>query len=190
MIDKCVPFFARLKILSFPYYYPLTCSKFLFICFPKMPSASSAKKLRSAISDDMKWQICMYATKLKNKNRIQQQIASYFNEQNENLDVDRSTISKIIKKKEKWLAILPSQNNIKTFHHKEVKYSQIEEALGLWVENANANNLVISKMIIKEKALFLHNNLIFRMKIYLFQMVEYKNSKGTIIFVNIIYIVK
>jgi len=69
------------------------------------------------------------------------------------LNVNRLTISKIIKQKEKWLAIL-SSNNIKTFYHKEVKYLQIEEALGLWIENANANNLMISKMIIKEKALF------------------------------------
>ncbi len=39
----------------------------------------------------------MYAAKPENKNRTQQQIVDYFNEQNEDLNIDRSTISKIIK---------------------------------------------------------------------------------------------
>ena len=95
----------------------------------------------------------MYAAKPENKNRTQQQITDYFNKQNEDLNINRSIIFKIIKQKEKWFAIL-LLNNIKTFHHKEVKYLQIEEALKLWIENANTNNLVILKMIIKEKALF------------------------------------
>jgi len=43
----------------------------------------------------------VYAAKTENKNRTQQQIANYFNEQNEDLNVDRLTIFKIIKQKEK-----------------------------------------------------------------------------------------
>ncbi|GET03457.1 tigger transposable element-derived protein 6-like [Rhizophagus clarus] len=74
----------------------------------------------------------MYATKPENKNKTQQQVADYFNQQNPGLHIDRSTISKILGKKAKWLAL----------------------AIGLWVENANANNLPVSEMIIKEKAFY------------------------------------
>ena len=148
MIDKRVQEFARLKTLPFFYIFKTSFSPF------KMPPLPSTKKSCTAINDDIKQQICIYATKSENKNKSQQQIVNYFNQQNENLNIDRSTISKIVKKKDKWLAILSSSNNTKNFHHKEVKYPQIEEALGLWVENANANNLAVSEMIIREKAFF------------------------------------
>ncbi len=146
---KNFTFFCTFKNLTFF----LHIQKFLFLFF-KMPPIQSAKKSRSAISDDIKQQICVYATKFENKNKTQQQIADYFNQQNGNLNIDRSTVSKIIGQKAKWLAILSLPNNTKTFHYKEVKYSQIEEALGLWVENANSNNLAVSELIIKEKAFF------------------------------------
>ncbi|GBB87131.1 hypothetical protein RclHR1_01360002 [Rhizophagus clarus] len=61
----------------------------------------------------------MYATKPENKNKTQQQVADYFNQQN------------------------PGKLNI-----------HVEKAIGLWVENANANNLPVSEMIIKEKAFY------------------------------------
>ena len=44
-----------------------------------MPVVPSAKKMRTAISEDIKKQICEYATKPENKNKIQQQIADHFN---------------------------------------------------------------------------------------------------------------
>ncbi|GET03376.1 tigger transposable element-derived protein 6-like [Rhizophagus clarus] len=50
----------------------------------------------------------------------------------------------------------------------EVKYPQVEKALGLWVENANANNLPVSEIMIKEKAFYFaqkfnisHENILF-----------------------------
>ena len=92
---------------------------------------SSLKRLRSAISDNIKQQIYIYATKPENKNKNQQQIADYFNQQNQNLQIDHSTIFKILGKKVKWLAITSTSASFKTFHHREVKYSQIEIVLGL-----------------------------------------------------------
>jgi Tc5 transposase DNA-binding domain len=119
-----------------------------------MPVVPSAKKTRTAISEDTKKQICEYATKPENKNRTQQQIADHFNQQNQDLHIDRSTISKILGKKAKWLAVVSTATSAKTFRHKEVKFPRVEKAIGLWVENANANNIPVSEMMIKEKAFF------------------------------------
>ncbi|GES86601.1 tigger transposable element-derived protein 6-like [Rhizophagus clarus] len=119
-----------------------------------MPVAPSAKRTRTAISENIKQQICVYATKSKNKNKTQQQVADYFNQQNPGLHIDRSTISKILGKKSKWHALVSTSASKKTFRHREVKYPQVEKALGLWVENANANNLPVSEMMIKEKAFY------------------------------------
>ena len=96
-----------------------------------MPVVPSPKRSRSAISDNIKQQICIYATKPENKNKNQQQIADYFNQQNQNLQIDCSTISKILGKKAKWLAVTSTPASSKTFHHREVKYPQIEIALDL-----------------------------------------------------------
>ena len=119
-----------------------------------MPVVPSAKRTRTAISEDIKQQICVYFTKPENKNKTQQQVADYFNQQNQDLHIDLSTISKILGKKAKWLAVALTSASTKTFRHREVKHSQVEKAIGLWVENANANNLPVSEMMIKEKALF------------------------------------
>ena len=127
---------------------------YLALFFSKMPVIPSAKKTHTAISEDIKQQICVYATKPENKNKTQQQIADYFNQQNQGLHIDRSTVSKILGKKAKWLAVVSTSASTKTFRHREVKYPRIEKALGLWVENANANNLPVSEMMIKEKAFF------------------------------------
>ena len=96
-----------------------------------MPVVPSAKKTCTAISDDMKQQICVYAIKPENKNKTQQQIADYFNQQNQGICIDRSTVSKILGQKAKWLAIVSTPASTKTFRHKEVKYSRIEKALWL-----------------------------------------------------------
>ncbi|GBC04023.1 hypothetical protein RclHR1_05480006 [Rhizophagus clarus] len=70
------------------------------------------------------------------------------------LHINRSTISKILGKKSKWLALVLTSASKKSFRHREVKYPQVKKALGLWVENANANNLPVSEMMIKEKAFY------------------------------------
>ena len=66
-----------------------------------MPVVLSSKRSYFAISDNIKQQIYIYTTKPENKNKNQQQIADYFNQQNQNLQIDCSTISKILGKKAK-----------------------------------------------------------------------------------------
>jgi hypothetical protein len=48
-----------------------------------MPVVPSAKRTRTAINEDIKQQIYVYTTKPENKNKTQQQVADYFNQQNQ-----------------------------------------------------------------------------------------------------------
>ena len=65
-----------------------------------MPPDRQPKQRRSAISDDIKRQICEWAE--ANKNKKHHEIAQHFNEKNLNVKIDRSTVSKILKEKDKW----------------------------------------------------------------------------------------
>ncbi|GES82215.1 tigger transposable element-derived protein 6-like [Rhizophagus clarus] len=152
--------------------------------------APSTKRTRTAISEDIKQQIYVYATKPENKNKTQQQVADYFNQQNPGLHIDRSTISKILGKKSKWLALVSTSASKKTFHHREVKYPQVEKALGLWVENANANNLPVLEMMIKEKAFYFAQEFSIPREDILFSNGWIENLKNAIIFIAIAYMVR
>ncbi|CAG8770980.1 3362_t:CDS:2, partial [Gigaspora rosea] len=56
-------------------------------------------------------------------------IANHFNSQDPNLNLDQTTISKILKDKSKWLA-----------------------ALKLWIEQVTRGEMIITELMIKEKA--------------------------------------
>jgi len=58
------------------------------------PIRPKQKQHRSAISDDVKRQICEWST--ANKNKRHEDIANHFNEVYPNLKIERSTISKIL----------------------------------------------------------------------------------------------
>ena len=62
------------------------------------------KRKRTAISVNIKKEICEYI--VANSGIKQTLVASFFNTKY-NLNVDRTTINKIWKNREKWLAILP-----------------------------------------------------------------------------------
>ena len=61
------------------------------------------KQYRSAISNDVKRQICEWAGANKNKQHIN--IANHFNEKY-SMTLDRSTISKILLQSDKWKAAI------------------------------------------------------------------------------------
>ncbi len=64
--------------------------------------------------------------------------------------VGKSTITDILKEKERWLAISESQEHIKKF--RGPKWPQLENALGLWVDNALNTRQDIDGNILKMKA--------------------------------------
>ena len=78
-------------------------------------------------------------------------IADHFNEIHPNLNINRSTISKILLQSDKWKNI-NAENSVQTFRHKEVKFPVFEHAMSLWVENVTADGIILTDLLIKEKA--------------------------------------
>ena len=71
------------------------------------------KQRHSAISEDLKCQICEWSE--ANRNKKHHEIANHFNEKYSNVKIERSTVSKILKEKDKWKAVVNSESSNKTF---------------------------------------------------------------------------
>ncbi|PKK55696.1 hypothetical protein RhiirC2_651795, partial [Rhizophagus irregularis] len=69
--------------------------------------------------------------------------------------VGKSTITDILKEKERWLSITESQGSIKKF--RGPKWPQLENALSLWVDNALNTKQDIDGNILKTKASYFAN---------------------------------
>ena len=115
---------------------------------PLRTNSIKPKQHRSAISDDVKRQICEWSE--ANKSKRQVDIANHFNEM-PNLNIDRSIISKILLENDRWKNI-NVEDSIQTFKYKEVKFPVLEQAMSLWVENATAGSVILTDLLIKEKA--------------------------------------
>ncbi|RGB38304.1 hypothetical protein C1646_755930 [Rhizophagus diaphanus] len=74
-----------------------------------MPPFRQQKQRHSAISDEVKRQICEWEKANKNKRHVD--IANHFNEVYPNLTIDRSTISKILLQSDKWTAIINTKDS-------------------------------------------------------------------------------
>ena len=109
----------------------------------------SQKTIRTSISDALKNEICIFH--MHNKTFKQNEIANYFNSKY-NLNIDRSTISKIMNKKDKWLSIEGKEVSDKIFKHRKVKFPLLDEAMGFWVEQMTAKGVILTEVLIKEKA--------------------------------------
>ena len=123
-------------------------SLFTFIISPiRQPKP---KQHRSAISDEVKRQICEW--RKTNKNKGHAEIAKHFNEVYPNLTIERSTVTKILLQSDKWLAITNTKDSVKTFRHKAVKFLILDQAMNLWVKNVTAGGVILTDLLIKEKA--------------------------------------
>ena len=71
------------------------------------------KRCHSAINDNLKRQICEWSD--ANKNKKHHEVAAYFNEKYPDLELDQSTISKILKEKDRWKAVVSAKISNKTF---------------------------------------------------------------------------
>ena len=77
--------------------------------------------------------------------RTQAEIAAHFNTKYD-LNIDRTTISKIINKKDKWLCV---EGGSKTgFKHHQVKFPLIEEAMSI----ATSKGVILTESLVTEKA--------------------------------------
>lgn len=124
--------------------------KLLFVMPPVQKS--KLKQHRSAISDDVKRQICEWEK--ANKGKKHAEIAAHFNEIYSNLKIDRSTVTKILLQRNKWEVTENTEESAQIFRHKEVKFPILEYAMNLWVENVTAGGVILTDLLIKEKARF------------------------------------
>ena len=101
---------------------------------------------RVVLSAAQKREIC--ELKEKNPNTSNVSLAQQYG-------VGKSTITDILKEKERWLAILESQGSVKKF--RGPKWPQLEDALSLWVDNALNTKQDIDGSILKTKADYFAN---------------------------------
>ncbi|CAB4419840.1 unnamed protein product [Rhizophagus irregularis] len=121
-----------------------------------MTPSRSTKRTRTSLTKLQYKEICIYAN--NNPNKTQNDITSFFNTQ-WTLNMDRTTVSKILKKRDIFLVI--EENSIyATFKRsRQVKVLQVNEALKIWVGQALSSRMFISDTILKEKAIFFAHNL-------------------------------
>lgn len=67
--------------------------------------------------------------------------------------IERSTVSKILKQKEKWLAIEPGSDAARIAKHRAVKFPAVEDRLTTWAAELKARGEVIRDSTIRHEAL-------------------------------------
>ncbi|CDS02262.1 uncharacterized protein SPSC_02648 [Sporisorium scitamineum] len=67
--------------------------------------------------------------------------------------IERSTVSKILKQKEKWLAIEPGSDAARIAKHRTVKFPAVEDRLTSWVAEVKARGEAIRDSTIRHEAL-------------------------------------
>ena len=66
------------------------------------------------------------------------------------LNIDRSTVSKVLKKADQYCQLDNVQAET-TFRHRSVKHPMLELAMNMWVEQVTAGGVIISDSLVKEK---------------------------------------
>lgn len=76
----------------------------------------------------------------------QEELASVFG-------VERSTVSKVLKEKTRWLAVEEDSLDAKIVKHRQAKFPEVEKRTMLWAQQAQASGEILTDAIIKEQAL-------------------------------------
>ncbi|CAB4441110.1 unnamed protein product [Rhizophagus irregularis] len=107
------------------------------------------RSTRTAISVEVKKEICEYI--VANPNVNQGDVATFFNTKYQNFGVDRTTINKIWKEREKWLAVLSTSQTPHIFRHRSVQFPELDKAMQIWTSQATAAGLPLTDMILQQK---------------------------------------
>ncbi len=110
-----------------------------------------AKKTRTAISIDIKKEICEYM--VANPDVNQSAVASFFNTKYAGLDIQRTSINKIWKDRQKWLAILSTSQTACTFRQRSVQFPELDKAMQIWTSQAIAGGVPLTDVILQQKGL-------------------------------------
>ena len=111
-------------------------------------SGPPTKRARIEISAAKKQEICQY--KEENQKATQQDIARHFS-LTWGTAIGRSTISSILKEKDKWLSF-PMQGSTDLTRGRSCKKSLLESALSMWLNDVRTKKLPVNSDMIIEKA--------------------------------------
>lgn len=106
-------------------------------------SLRMAKRKRKLLNLDRKL-ICDF--QVANPDVKQDTIATKFG-------IERSTVSKILKQKDKWLKIDPSSDSAKIAKHRTAKFPEVEDRLTEWVSGMKKDGKAIHDVMIRQEAL-------------------------------------
>ncbi|CAG8759139.1 21798_t:CDS:1, partial [Gigaspora rosea] len=110
---------------------------------------SMPKKTCSHISNIQKKEICEFTK--KNPSYRHQEIENKFIKLYPNLQIDRSTVTKIPNKADIYNQIQKTVQAERTFRHHSVKYSRLELAINIWIEQVIIHEIIILDSLIREK---------------------------------------
>src|SRR5262245_22006262 len=94
-------------------------------------------------------EICEYAEKHPNTKHYE--VADIFNKKYSNLQLKRSTVSKLLKKREVYKSITNEGAAEHCFCHRSVKYPTLELAMSFWVQQMAAGGMSLSDQLLQEK---------------------------------------
>ena len=69
------------------------------------------------------------------------------------LNINRTTINKIWKSHEKWLAVLSTSQTPHIFRHRSVQFPEFDKAMQIWTSQAIANEIPLTDLILQQKGL-------------------------------------
>ena len=99
-------------------------------------------KKNQKCSEQLKKEICINYQ--ENIQKTHQEIANYFSEKNSS-NINRSSVTKILHDKEKWINASATTH---TFCHRQVRFSELEKAMNIWIGQVSASGLTITVEII------------------------------------------
>ncbi|KIN92907.1 hypothetical protein M404DRAFT_172329 [Pisolithus tinctorius Marx 270] len=109
---------------------------------PVGPVAQRAKQRKQRLFNVDRKAICVYHQ--ENPNARQEDIAARYG-------VERSTISKILKHKTKWMNV-PEDDDMRVAKHRPSKFPEVEEELVNWLVQMKQQNTLLTDALIRNKA--------------------------------------
>ncbi|KAI1912236.1 hypothetical protein LOZ53_001821 [Ophidiomyces ophidiicola] len=126
---------------------PMPISSLVHLQNVHTPHVPHSPAPRRTLTDTDRRNMCMYHE--ENPHVKQTEIGAMFG-------VERSTVSKVLRQKEKYL--YPEEGSTSPTKRSKVKFPDIEKALSNWARNHQRQGRDLSDAMIKEKALFFANS--------------------------------
>ncbi|CAJ0912725.1 9452_t:CDS:2 [Entrophospora sp. SA101] len=114
-------------------------------------SEITAKRTRTAISVKLKKEICEYM--MAHRNVKHADVASFFNNKYKelNIDIDRTSISKIFKDKDKWLNLVSDMIGVDKFRQHSTRFPEFVKAMQIWTAQMVSAGMPLSDLILQRK---------------------------------------